>query len=243
MKHLLAITPYTGDEKLVAMTEDCIEQLQRCPLPEGWKGHILAVNNSAARAIRVFDVKNDWEVHHLQREKNFGFGVGVNQGLDYWMIGERFPVDQVLVFNNDLQFPFGDWLIQLMKEIEGNYVLSPCTDVTATFEATEFEPKDKGTIRHREVSAFCWLLPINIVKAIDVRFGFPLFCPQFTNYGSDDATAAILRKLYGETPFKIVPRSWVKHLKAQTANQLRIRAGTPELLKELRQWKSANKLK
>jgi hypothetical protein len=241
---LLAITPYAGPKKLVDMTENCISQLMECELPEGWEANILAVNNNAERQIRDFEDKNRWKVHNLNNDKNYGFGVGVNRGIDYWIYAERWHFDQLLIFNNDLEFPHKNWLVELMKHIEWRYVLSPCTDITATFDATEFEPRpDKEPKRHREVSAFCWLVPRAVIDAIARRMEYPLFCPQFSNYGSDDAAAAILRFLYGDTPFKIVPASWVKHLKAQTAKELGEKAGTKQLLTDLKLWKSKNKFK
>lgn len=242
--NIIAITPFTGDERLVAMTQDCIEKLAHCDWGEGVRLRIVAVNNAASRRLDPALINlQRCEVDELILEKNYGFGVGVNKGIDYALICERWPCDHVLVFNNDLQFPHRNWLAELVKEVEANYVLSPCTDITATFEAMDFGPVDRSVKRHREVSAFCWLVPVKIISRIEHRFGYPLFCPQFTNYGSDDATAAILRTLYGETPFKIVPRSFVKHLKAQTAKQLGVKAGTKELLTDLKKWKTANKLR
>jgi hypothetical protein len=239
--NIIAITPFTGSEKLVAMTEDCIEQLLACELPEGVHLRVLAVNNKAARGLGK--IGEHQLVDELKDDQNYGFGVGVNRGLDMALIGEGWPCDHVLVFNNDLQFPDRVWLTHLLREVEGAYVLSPRTDVTATVEVCQPGPQDKPAQRLREVSAFCWLVPIRVIKAIEARWNWPLFCPQFTNYGSDDATAAILRSIYGETPFKVVHRSFVKHLKARTANELMVKAGTKELLTDLRQWKSKNKLK
>lgn len=249
--NILAVVPFTGSEKLVAMTEDCIRQLFHCDLPDGVVANVLAVNNKADRRLDIDMIDLAYRVEgwgppeQLTEDNNFGFGVGVNRAIDYWTIAEQQKVDYVLVLNNDLQFPNRDWLILLLREVVPGerYVLAPRTDITATFEACEPEAADKPAQRLRQISAYCWLVPIEIIRAIETRFGWPLFCPQFTNYGSDDATAAILRKLYGETPFKLVHRSWVKHLKAQTANELRVRAGTQELLTDLKKWKRANKLK
>lgn len=239
--NIIAITPFTGSEKLVAMTEDCIRSLLMCDLPNDATLRIVAVNNAASRGLG--DVLEHPMVDEVKDEKNYGFGVGVNRGIDYALIAERWPCDQILVFNNDLKFKDPTWLVQLCREIEGRYVLSPRTDVTATVEACHDGPADKSAQRVREVSAFCWLVPKLVIDAIDSRWNFPLFPPMFTNYGSDDAAAAILRGLYGETPFKVVHRSWVKHLKAQTANELGVKAGTHELLRDLKKWKSGNRLK
>lgn len=241
MTHIIAITPFTGSEKLVAMTEDCIEQLLNCDVPKDVNLRVVAVNNGASRGLGA--IGNHDLVDELKDDKNYGFGVGVNRGIDLALIAERWPCDQLLIFNNDLQFPDQQWLRELLLEIDGRYVLSPRTDVTATVEACHPQAEDRPAQRVREVSAFCWLVPIAVVKAIETRWGWPLFCPQFMNYGSDDATAAILRGLYGATPFKVVHRSWVRHLKAQTANELLVKAGTKELLTDLKKWKSGNRLK
>lgn len=246
---ILAVIPFTGSEKLVSMTEDCIEKLVQCQLPEDVTVDVLAVNNAASREldedkINSFPRAPGWgSGDQLKERENVGFGVAVNRAIDYWLISERQECDAILVLNNDLQFPSKDWLRNLLHEYEEPYVLAPTTDITASDASRYAGPVDNHAILCREVSAYCWLVPARVVRAIDVRFSWPLFNPMFTNYGSDEATAAILRKLYGATPFKVVRRSWVKHLKAQTANELGVKAGTQELLKQLKSWKVANKLK
>src|ERR671924_706051 len=233
---ILAVVPFTGSKKLVEMTRDCIKQFRECDVPEGVSLHFIAVNNAASESLNLpLEL-----VEEFHCEKNYGFGVGVNRAIDYWLIAERRPCTHVLVLNNDLQFPHRDWLTHLLREVDPEFsmqVLTPCTDITATPEAKDDGPRDIKPLRCGQVSAFCWLVPVRVIQAIDARFDFPLFHPMFTNYGSDDATAAILRKLYGPTPFKVVPRSFVKHLKAQTANELGVKAGTKELLSNLKQWK------
>jgi hypothetical protein len=249
--NILAVTPFAGDQKLVDMTKDCIAQLIQCNVPDGVKIRIYAVNNGAKKELGMQDLSSLQEtgkpgfisIDVLNEDRNYGFGVGVNRGIDCAMIADGRKFDQVLVFNNDLQFPDKNWLVELLREVEGRYVLSPRTDVTATPEACFPEAVDFPAQRVGQVSAFCWLVPIRVIEVLNERWGWPLFNPQFTNYGSDDATAAILRATYGATPFKVVHRSWVKHLKAKTANQLGIKAGTKELLTDLKKWKSANKLK
>lgn len=245
---IAAIIPYTGSEKLVAMTEDCIRSLMTCLMPKDLSVHVVAVNNAASRKINHDNLPscvescNFAEIIDLNLDQNYGFGVGVNKALDYLRYGESMKFDAFLILNNDLEFEDPQWLVKLLEDFEDRYVASPRTDVTATVEACHPGPADKPPQRLREVSAFCWLVPWRMQAAIESRFGFPLFVPQFSNYGSDDAAAAVLRKIYGETPFKVVHRSWVRHLKAQTANELGVRAGTIELLKELKTWKSKNKL-
>ena len=248
--NIVAITPFTGSEKLVAMTEDCIATMLTTAVPKGVKVRIIAVNNKASRGLDLDAINKIAErspgfhpVDELRDDKNYGFGVGVNRGIDYALIAEKRECDHVLVFNNDLQFKQPEWLYHLLREVEARYVLSPRTDVTATVEACFPGPEVKPAQRVREVSAFCWMVPRPVVNTIEKRWGWPLFCPMFTNYGSDDATAAILRATYGDTPFKVVHRAWVKHLKAQTANELLVKAGTKELLTDLKRWKQGNRLK
>lgn len=238
--NIIAVVPFTGSEKLVAMTEDCIKQLLLCDLPNEATLRIVAVNNKASRSLGT--IADHPQVDEYKTHENLGFGVGVNEGIDLALLGEQYPCDYVLVVNNDLQFPQRNWLTLLLREVDGANVLSPRTDITATPEACHPGPEDKDAQLVEQVSAFCWLVPRRVITAIEPRFGWPLFNPMFTNYGSDDATAAILRKIYGRRPFKIVHRSWVKHLKAQTANELGVKAGTKDLLTDLKKWKAKNKL-
>lgn len=238
--NIIAIVPFTGSKRLVKMTEDCITQLLLCDLPNDTTLRVVAFNNKADCGLGL--VGEHDMVDEFKSDKNDGFGVGVNRGIDLALLGERWPCDYVLVVNNDLQFPDRTWLVKLLREVDGATVLSPRTDVTATPEACFPGPEDKPAQLVGQVSAFCWLVPVRVLKAIESRWGWPLFSPLFTNYGSDDATAAILRKIYGKNPFKVVHRSWVKHLKAQTANELGVKAGTKELLTDLKKWKAKNKL-
>lgn len=258
---ILAITPYTGSEKLVKMTESMLAQFADI-VTSGLTGieggaprfDVVAVNNAASRPQRH---PVTW---HCHLEENVGFGKAINLAIDREIIepprlktvhiasGKTKPTPQtveitdVLLLNNDLQFPDAGWLRELLRERDGKHVLSPCTDVTATREAVANGRRNVEPILHREVSAFCWLVPVAMIHALRKKFGFNLFHPDFTNYGSDDVTSACLRGLYGSKPFKIVPRSWVQHLKAQTANELGVKAGTPELLRRIANFKRARRL-
>jgi hypothetical protein len=144
--------------------------------------------------------------------------------------------------NNDLQFPDHKWLLHLLNEVEGNLVLSPTTDITASPDARAEGPVEEAPIRSSQVSAFCWLVPVATIKKIRKKFGFPLFHPDFSNYGSDDVSGGILRSLVSRKPFKVVPRSFVRHLKAQTANELGVKPGQPEVLQRIRNFFRAHRL-
>jgi hypothetical protein len=240
---ILAITVYAGSEKLVRMTETMLANFVHCALGLDAKTNVVAINNASARPVKTQSILT-WHGHF---DKNEGFGVGVNLAIkrelfDMRKHGMRTDYTHVLVLNNDLEFPDTQWLSHLLAAREGNLVLSPCTDVTATKAAIASAARDDDAFRHDQVSAFCWLVPVTTIEMIRKKFGFELFSPDFTNYGSDDITGAVLRKLLGPKPFKIVPRSFVRHRKAQTANELGVKAGTPELLQRIRNWKSARRL-
>lgn len=192
-------------------------------------------------------------------DSNEGFGNAINLAIKREIIdppnlkiigadGKTQPFKEstththALIINNDLEFPDHAWLRELLKERDGDLVLSPCTDITATAEARNTGPVDAPPTRHAQVSAFCWLVPVSTIMKLRRKFGVSLFHPDFTNYGSDDVAAAMLRSIISKQPFKIVPRSWVKHLKGQTANELGVKPGTPELLRRIRNFKLAKRL-
>ena len=230
---ILAITPYTGSKKLVDMTEAMVREFRECVELAKADVTLVAVNNAAQAALPPGLV--DWHAHC---DSNIGFGRAVNLAIEREAVqlvreGMESKYTHVLVLNNDLQFPYKDWLAKLLAEVEGHYVLSPCTDRTATDVARNERPMDLTARMAHQVSAFCWLVPMTTIKSIHKRFGFWLFHPEFSNYGSDDVTGAILRRHLHRQPFKVVPRSWVKHLKAQTSKETGDKAGDPEVLRRM----------
>lgn len=238
---ILAVVPYAGSKKLVAMTDRMLESFQLCAAAIADPINVVAINNAADAAIKT---KVTW---HGFNDKNEGFGNAVNLAIQrevFDMVKQGFPdhVTHVLVLNNDLEFPDPQWLRELLDELEEVLVVTPCTNVTATKVAVAEAARDADSIRANQVSAFCWLVPVATIKRIRKKFGFNLFHPEFSNYGSDDVTSAILRSLLGPKPFKVVPRSFIRHLKAQTANELGIKAGTKELLTRIANYKRARRL-
>tara|TARA_R110000803_G_scaffold48198_10_gene100114 strand:- start:8591 stop:9292 length:702 start_codon:yes stop_codon:yes gene_type:complete len=220
---ICAITVYAGSEPLVEMTESMLKQFREC---HGFKGKLMAFNNGAARSIDQKLV--DWQG---ESPTNLGFGKAVN-----WLIEMALFVDpteqfsHVLVLNNDLEFPERSWLVELLKEAKGTLVLSPCTDRTATKEALAKRGFDKPPIRCGQVSAFCWLVPVDVIKSIRAQYGYNLFDPDFFAYGEDDYAGAVLRKKFNRQPFKVVPRSWVRHLKGKTGKEMGMGGGMPKNL-------------
>lgn len=251
---ILAITPYAGSKKLVKMTEEMLRKFQVCVADAPFPVEVVAVNNAAE--LPIGNGLTDWHAHN---ETNEGFGNAINLAIKRMVIEPKFlkitghdgktkPAGlksdhtHVLLLNNDLEFPHVDWLTQLGKEVEGDLVLSPCTDITATKDAVSEGPREASPLRSPQISAFCWLVPVTTIEKIRRKFTFPLFHPEFSNYGSDDVTGAILRSLVSPKPFKVVPRSWVRHLKARTANELGVKAGEPELLRRIANFKRARRL-
>lgn len=234
---ILVVMPFAGSCKLVDMAADCLKQF-RATMPENVGFRIMAVANNPERFLTEEELGCATQI---KLKSNIGFGPAVNEAIDRSEHVE--DISDVLVINSDLQFPCSDWLEKLLAAREKNRVVCPGTDRTATAEAIDTWATAKHPTYLRQVSAYCWLVPINMVTTIQNRWDFWLFPPQFPNYGSDDAAAAVLRKTYGERVFKIEHRSWVRHLKAKTANELGVKAGTKLLLSDLRHWMSANKLK
>jgi len=229
---ILAVIPFTGDHKLVAMTRRCVREFHELGM------HVVVVNNAADERI---DLPLE-QVTELVMAENVGFGVAVNAAIEIAL--QVYPeLRHVLVANNDLEFPNEKWFEHLIAEVDGKHVLSPTTNITACPESREPGPKDVDPVLAPQVSAFCWLVPVEVIQKLRRSFGFNLFDPAFFAYGEDDLTSAIFRKIIGPKPFKVVKRSWVKHLKGQTAKQVGVRPGDPKNLKLLAQRKKALKVK
>lgn len=205
---VVAIVPFSGRSKLVEMTRACVRSIAKhCD--------VVAVNNNAYTKLEL-EADN---IHEIVFTKNHGFGIGVNLGIEH-VLEEMPEATHVLVANNDLVFHDDAWYDELVKEVESSYVLAPGTDKTATKAALAKSAVDKPATFADQVSAYCWLVPLQVVRRIRRRYGFNLFDPSFFAYGEDDLTGAILRKQYGPRPFKIVHRSWVHHIKGQTAKEI-----------------------
>jgi hypothetical protein len=230
---ILAVTVYAGSKKLVDMTANMLHQFQSC-LEIDEKVRIIALNNNAEAEIPMGMVQ--WQAF---TQENIGFGKGVNlliqrELFDAPKIEGPHDVSHVLVLNNDLEFPNKNWLAELLKEREKSFVLSPCTDNTASESARNDRAHDLDARRAHQVSAFCWLVPVPVIKSLRKRFGFNLFDPDFFAYGEDDYTGAILRRYLDPRPFKVVPRSWVRHLKGKTGAEMKMKGGMPENLELLK---------
>lgn len=220
------ITVVAGSEKLVKMTESMLEQFYATSEGVGHEMHVTVINNGAKRAVRKG--LYSWQAF---TEKNLGFGKAVNLAIKK----ETHPDDtHVLVLNNDLEFPDEKWLFALLADRDNRRVCSPCTDRTATQAATATKARDREPMRVHQVSAFCWLVPMPIIRSIKKRFRFELFDPEFFAYGEDDLTSAILRRYVAPDPFLVIPRSWVRHLKHKTGAEVGMSGGMPKNLELLK---------
>jgi hypothetical protein len=222
------------------MTAKCIASLM--PTLHNIHAKVVTVANAPERRLTEDELLGAEE---LFQPTNTGFGPGVNAAIKHYEFFDEFK--DVLVLNNDLVFEQESWLANMLdaraKDIgEGfkHYAYAPATSCTATLQAVQDGPEDKPPLRLPQVSAYCWLITYGMCRHLDAKFDTVLFPPEFPNYGSDDGAAAMLRKCFGATPFQLVRRSWVRHLKAQTANALHEKAGTKELLTRLKKWKRSN---
>lgn len=238
MKPLLAVVPFTGSEKLVAMTAAMLAAVRPCLPPDTT---LLAVANKPSRLL-TFEELATADANQLTLETNTGFGPGINAALEDWS-------GDVLALNNDLEFPQQNWLEvmrtqQAADERDGfeHFVYAPRTTITATWQACAEGPEDKPAQRLDQISAYAWLVPAKVRARLRERAGFEMFPPEFPVYGSDDAAAAWLRRLFGRTPFQLVHRAFVRHLKGRTSAETGDKPGDKDTLKRLRAYLRANKL-
>jgi hypothetical protein len=148
---------------------------------------------------------------------NVSFAAGMNHAVDIaWNLGIN--PDYVLVLNNDLEFPDPGWLEKLAKAARQDRITVPATDRTAGY--VQHGPIAKAPSTVVEMSAYAWLIPFSWCKYLKVQHGFWLFCEDFKpGYGEDNWTVYLLLKRYGPRRFfQLVHRSFVKHLRHQTAN-------------------------
>lgn len=233
---ILGIIPFAGPPELTEMTANMIADLRSCYDADSI--NLVAVANDPKVLLTTEQLCGG---RQLVLPKNLGFGKAINLVIQAHLQHEE--ITDYLILNNDLEFPHKDWFQHLRSERESSYVITPCTDNTSSAAARADGPRKSPAQRAGQVSAFCWLVPRRDILAIADRFGFPLFDPEFFAYGEDDYTGAILRKLYGRTPFKVVPKAWVHHKKGVTGKHFGLRSGMQENIKLLKSKMQANKLK
>ena len=225
----MAVTCATGGEELIAMTERCIKGM-RDSEPEDDVVQMSCVWQGTDRKVK------DWQALHSYRPKNVGFAYGMNLAID---LGVKYygEPDWVLCFNSDLEYPHEGWLENLMviARKSSNRILVPSTDSTAI--RVQPHAIDKPSFPVEEMSAYCWLVPFKWCQFLKQRYGFWLFDEDFAPaYGEDNWTAYLFAKEFGAKPFRYVPRSFVKHLRARTSRTVKHdrKASSALLVKKLK---------
>jgi hypothetical protein len=195
------------------MTERCLKQLKGCRLNMTCDLKI-SVTEQGSVGLLSRDVF-DWIT---PIPKNVGFAFGMNQAISSGVEAGGNP-DFVLCFNNDLEFPKAGWL-RALTDIAAkapDQVLVPGTDRAAI----RVQPRaiNKQSFPVAEASAYCWLIPFKWCQFLKKTYGFWLFDEDFAPaYGEDNWTAFLLSKQFGPKPFRYVPRSFVRHLRARTSS-------------------------
>jgi GT2 family glycosyltransferase len=244
---VLCIIPYAGSVKLTEMTSrmlrslfDCIEYAQFHMGLQTDQIEVFLYGNAPKVPLTGEQLG---DARQFIDPENIGFGRAINNAI---ALHQTSGFTHYLILNNDLEFPYDDWLECLLSAVDGVddfMVLSPATGITSNQECVTAGPLTLSPRRLRQVSAYAWLVPARVVKAIKPRFGFELFDPDFFCYGEDDYTGAILRKIYGGTPFKVVYSSWVRHLKGKTGEEMGLKSGMKVNVDLLKRKLKANKLK
>lgn len=219
--NILAVTCYTGDEELCAMTEQMFLELETL-IPNGTRVTFSATAQGADREIRPVTC-NFPKNHSFARGINTAIRMGMNESIDY-----------ILILNNDLQFPNADWLEQLLliARKRDDRVIVPATDRAAI--RIQAGPQNKPSFDVQEMSAYCWLVPVRFHRHLLRKYGFEMFCEEFVPaYGEDNWTAFLLAKEFGPKVFRYVPRSFVRHLRGKTSRVVdHDRRKTSALLKQ-----------
>ena len=201
---VLAVTCYTGSRELCDMTANMLTGLRKTV-----KNTELRISVIAQGAAK--EVPCDYGHRYLE---NVSFAHGMNRAIEE---GLDFKPDYVLCLNNDLEFPQADWFTQLARVARSYRVVCPATDKTALY--AQKGPIGMGSMPVEEMSAYCWMVPFGVCEDLFKRYGFWLFCEEFKPaYGEDNWTAYLIAKLLGPRPFRVVRRSFVKHLRKKTSS-------------------------
>jgi len=209
------------------MTEKCVASLRECE-PVGIPMQVSSVSQGAARQI-------GGDPLHTNHAKNVGFAFGMNFAIDHGTSYFGEP-DYVLCFNNDLEFPEAAWLEELVKEAHPTRICVPTTDRTSLHAKPG--PIASPPAKVQEMGAYCWLIPFAWCKWLKETYGFWLFSEEFAPaYGEDNLTSFLLSKKHGPKIFRLVFRSWVKHLRGKTSSVVKHdrRKSSRLLVEKLRQ--------
>ena len=216
---LLAITCWCGDQSYADMTAkmltDLVASLEATEIEE-WIVGVLSQGTTLDAVLALPAAPGHWAL--VSEGKNKGFAFGMNKALNKGLSELREP-DVVLCLNNDIEMPHVDWLKELLSELQTDCVLCPKTNYTSVNEQRAAGPEDKSPIFHGVTPGLCWLMPWGIVKAVQEHLGDRKLFPEDLGgraWGEDNYTAGVIRTKVNPVPFKIVPRSWIRHLGAKT---------------------------
>lgn len=223
---VLAVTCFTGDKKLCYMTERMVSRLRECMDIPGISYRISVVNQGGELQASCGTLAEHYK--HLASNRSFAYGM--NYAIEQVPKG-HFRPDYVLCINNDIEMPDKDWFKELTKEAARSHITVPATDKTSLHP----QPNrlDSPAFITDEMAAYAWLIPFQWCDWLQKAHGFWLFSEDFApGFGEDNWTTILLRHQYGDKIFKVVPRAWVKHLRSQTASQVKHdRSKTSAILK------------
>ncbi len=209
--NILAVTCFTGGSDLAGMTYDMVWDLVKCFEASGIKWNISVHGQGTECRLALAPEL----VQCTYSPKNIGFAYGMNRAIEEGL--KEITPDYILCMNNDLVLNQEDWLDQLLSSAQGNKISSPVTDAAAHHVSAG--PRDADPVDLDELSAYCWLVPFGFCALLKKKHGFWLFDEDFAPaYGEDCWTSYLLTKEIGVKIFRLVRRSFVKHLKAKTSS-------------------------
>lgn len=225
--NLLAITCYAGGKEYVNMTERMLRGLVASlgiaganGFLESWHISVLAQGTRGAAWPPIAN-KQGLPITFEEVKQNQGYAFGMNQAYANGV--KDFPrPDVVLCLNNDIEMLNKGWLVELFCEYVENRILCPKTNYTSVHEQRAAGPENKPYHDHGVTPAVCWLMPKPVVEAILKHLKGKLFPEDLGGraWGEDNYTSAIVRTKIHPAPFRIVPRSWIKHLGARTSSKI-----------------------
>jgi hypothetical protein len=152
--------------------------------------------------------------------KNLGFAKGMNLSFQAGITRHAEPPSHVLCINNDVEMPNSDWL-KLLLDVDDGHVLAPTTDSTATPAQQASGPETRDPVCVPVTPAIAWLMPWSKVEQLREKLGpNKLFDERFGMAWGEDGYNSAIWQQHDQTPFKVVPRSWIKHLGSRTSRHI-----------------------
>lgn len=217
--NILAITCWTGGREMAEMTYRMLSGLREA-LPEASSSFRIHAHGQGTEERLPDDPGG--KIRCTYSPKNVGFAFGMNAALGHQLI--HYTPDAVLCINNDIEFPDADWLKNLVRHgyLE-EHVSVPLTTYTSCDAQRAEIARDEDSFSVSSTPAVCWLIPWSACQVLfKYSGGFgKLFLEDIGRaWGEDGFAAAVLQKHFNPKPFKIVPRSFVKHLGCRTSSKV-----------------------